>query len=246
MKIVKCKYCGKEFETNSKHTKYCSYSCENKSRYKDAVCLNCGKVFRKCGPNVSCCSPSCGKQYQNRDLQRRETTVKCAICGKEFTKRTIDCEKTEKRNGKHYCSQECMGESFKDRITLICSQCGKEFQRARSGVDLNNKHYFCSKECQKINTDYILKGIDHYGYKTGKTCYKRGENWLKVRRAVYERDNNTCQICGRTQEEVGKKLSVHHIKPYRLFGNYEEANNLENLITLCQSCHMIEEYKLKL
>jgi predicted HNH restriction endonuclease len=33
-------------------------------------------------------------------------------------------------------------------------------------------------------------------------------------------------------------LHVHHIRPYKEFnGNYWEANDLRNLITLCYTCH---------
>lgn len=42
--------------------------------------------------------------------------------------------------------------------------------------------------------------------------------------------------------EFGCKHSVHHITPIREFRDggdldHEAANNLENLITLCRSCH---------
>ena len=53
--------------------------------------------------------------------------------------------------------------------------------------------------------------------------------WKKLADKIRERDNNTCQICGKK----GHLLDVHHIKLYRESKN----NNPKNLITLCNSCH---------
>jgi predicted HNH restriction endonuclease len=41
-------------------------------------------------------------------------------------------------------------------------------------------------------------------------------------------------------------LDVHHVKPFRDFGvaNYLEANQLDNLVTLCKPCHMAIEKTL--
>jgi 5-methylcytosine-specific restriction endonuclease McrA len=59
-----------------------------------------------------------------------------------------------------------------------------------------------------------------------------------------KRDNFTCQRCGITTEETGKSLDVHHIKPYREFnGDHKSAHHLDNLITLCNSCHQIVEWE---
>jgi DEAD/DEAH box helicase domain-containing protein len=33
-------------------------------------------------------------------------------------------------------------------------------------------------------------------------------------------------------------LHVHHITPLREFSNAEAANNMDNLISLCPTCHM--------
>jgi len=68
-----------------------------------------------------------------------------------------------------------------------------------------------------------------------------GEDWKKSRQLVLERDGYECQICGQTQEEhlneYGRDLDVHHIIPKRRFDTDEQANQAENLITLCRGCH---------
>jgi group I intron endonuclease len=52
-----------------------------------------------------------------------------------------------------------------------------------------------------------------------------------LREQIRNRDNYMCQGCNKTQEELGRKLNVHHI-------DYDKTNNKpENLICLCSSCH---------
>lgn len=67
-----------------------------------------------------------------------------------------------------------------------------------------------------------------------------GPNWQTQRRLVLERDGARCRTCGAS----GEVLHVHHIRPFREYDyvrgqneNYRIANQLENLITLCPSCH---------
>ena len=69
-----------------------------------------------------------------------------------------------------------------------------------------------------------------------------GPNWPQQRQLALERDNRRCRTCGARAEEF--LLHVHHIRPFREYGyvpgqndNYRQANQLDNLITLCPSCH---------
>jgi len=53
----------------------------------------------------------------------------------------------------------------------------------------------------------------------------------ELKSLIRERDNHICQLCGRTKEEEGKNLSVHHI-------DYIKENlDPSNLITLCNRCN---------
>jgi DEAD/DEAH box helicase domain-containing protein len=71
-----------------------------------------------------------------------------------------------------------------------------------------------------------------------------GPNWQKQRKAARERDGYKCSVCGRP-EPPEREHDVHHKKPFRTFGyrrgeneNYLQANELENLMTVCPECHM--------
>lgn len=68
-----------------------------------------------------------------------------------------------------------------------------------------------------------------------------GSNWRTQRDKARERDNWECVVCGldngEHKQRYGKGLEVHHIKPFDEFESPEEANRLENLVTVCCSCH---------
>jgi len=62
-----------------------------------------------------------------------------------------------------------------------------------------------------------------------------GPNWPKQRDLARARDGFRCQICGEPEGETAHH--VHHKIPFRMFESIEQANQLANLITLCNSCH---------
>lgn len=64
---------------------------------------------------------------------------------------------------------------------------------------------------------------------------KYGPHWEKIRDQVRARDHYRCQVCGAQESE--HPHHVHHKIPFRSFVNADQANQLENLITLCPACH---------
>lgn len=74
-----------------------------------------------------------------------------------------------------------------------------------------------------------------------------GPSWPAARDLVRRRDGFRCRQCG-APERTGRAHHVHHITPFRSFG-YEpgvnrmdrEANQIDNLITLCPTCHQRAE-----
>ncbi|MGH9426029.1 MAG: HNH endonuclease [Terriglobia bacterium] len=90
-------------------------------------------------------------------------------------------------------------------------------------------------------------GENSRGWRGGWENYY-GPNWKRQKREARKRDNYTCQKCGLTEAELGKALDVHHKKPFKEFGyligantNYKQANHLNNLVSLCPSCHKESE-----
>ncbi|MBI3162984.1 MAG: DEAD/DEAH box helicase, partial [Chloroflexi bacterium] len=89
-----------------------------------------------------------------------------------------------------------------------------------------------------------------------------GPDWPKIRLAVRKRDQFKCQVCGAT--ESSREHDVHHKIPFRAFmrsekspdfslqhqemlhSAREQANRLENLTTLCASCHHKVEQNVRI
>ena len=70
-----------------------------------------------------------------------------------------------------------------------------------------------------------------------------GPNWQQQRNAARARDAYRCTVCG-APESAGRQHDVHHKRPFRAFGYlpgvndaYLQANQVDNLLTLCRTCH---------
>jgi len=68
----------------------------------------------------------------------------------------------------------------------------------------------------------------HWNWQGGKSFEIYPEKFWRMRKAIRERDDYTCQICGKYPA-----FEVHHI-------DYNNKKNCEpeNLITLCRSCNV--------
>ncbi len=71
-----------------------------------------------------------------------------------------------------------------------------------------------------------------------------GPTWPQIRDRARARDKYTCQVCGAV--ETNRQHDVHHKVPFRAFASFVEANRLENLITLCPSCHHKAEQNVRM
>jgi DEAD/DEAH box helicase domain-containing protein len=71
-----------------------------------------------------------------------------------------------------------------------------------------------------------------------------GAFWPAIRKQVMTRDQYRCQVCGQSGE--ANWLHVHHKNPFRSFYSAEEANQTENLVTLCPTCHRFAEQNVKI
>ncbi|HLO30179.1 MAG TPA: DEAD/DEAH box helicase [Anaerolineales bacterium] len=71
-----------------------------------------------------------------------------------------------------------------------------------------------------------------------------GPEWSRIRDRVRARDKYTCQVCGAV--ETNRQHDVHHKTPFRAFSSWAEANRLENLTTLCPSCHHKVEQNVRM
>jgi hypothetical protein len=262
--LVKCEYCGIEFEKsqaeiNRTKNHYCSKQCFKNANFNSVtvICEQCGKEFLKTKANYErdnhhFCSNTCKFKYKNKQIE-----VECEVCGKIHCKKQDEYMKTQH----HYCSKKCMYEGQKKRVKKICEYCGKTFEVPKSS---ENKRVYCSIECKseatkQMETDsrkYIKCdncGIEfmRYNYRADNNKYNfcsyecMGEfrrndeysedyydskEWKELRLLALLRDKQKCCECGTNDA----KLIVHHKVPRRKGGKDE----ISNLITLCNTCHI--------
>jgi len=178
----------------------------------------------------------------------------CEICGQEF-------KSTGRR--KRFCSWKCknifLGSKWRSNGKFVkCSYCGKEIWRKNYLIKKFNR-FFCNKDCQNRYksefADYSwCSGEKQWNWKGGisfleKKLYKqirKKRKYILWRKVILERDNYTCQNCGR----YGNELNVdHYPKPFALIVKDNNLKNLKDMYkckelweisngrTLCKTCH---------
>lgn len=230
---IACLYCSKRFVSIQKNPKYCSHECAQLAQRKriNVVCEQCGitftvKDYRK--DEVRFCSRSCGGKWAMSHRKMVNPNLK----GNQHAKGS--------KSLSQFTSERVRGANnpkWVEPIEAVCKQCGSVYY-GKPWEFKDGRKKFCSKECRY----QYLTGENSPLWLGGETHY-RGKDWVKIRRIVVENQQGICADCGKF---VGVRLPVHHIKPFRQYQTAEEANRLENLIGLCQSCHMKREPRLRM
>lgn len=223
----RCDFCNTEFETTPYQFR------KNKNNF---CSTNCFQEWKRVN------TPSgINSQYYNR------IEIKCDYCGNILYRNPWKIENRKNQ----FCNKKCHDNWYRlnvkrgsespqySTIEKPCSYCGKLLKRQPWQAN-GYEHTFCNKTCHGKWRSENLIGENNPLWQGGHTEY-RGSNWHIQRYLARERDNNTCQHCGITRDQIGRELDVHHIIPFRHFDDYRIANALPNLITLCGSCHMRAE-----
>lgn len=232
----------------------------------EVICDQCGEIYREpqCSAERSrFCSNECQAEWRSesghfvgetnpRQYASSTVEVECAWCGHEKTVYRSRFEENER----HFCDQRCQGDWYSEnrigedtpnwnggRVELTCGSCDGTYLEKRHRTERSK---CCSKECLREWRSENYSGENAPRWKGGYVGYY-GPNWYTQREKARERDGYECRICGMGDEdhteEYGKELPVHHIDPFRTFKpfesveDYERANSLDNLITLCDPHH---------
>ena len=167
------------------------------------LCPECGTI--KCAKASLCKKCRIAKQKAETIPQKY-----CPDCNKPILRESTYCLKCSNRGERH----PRYSGGRKSNYTNHCVDCGKLI------LNVSKRCYSCSRQ-GKLNPLWD-GGVREYGKEFND----------KLKRVIRERDTNVCRQCGCTEENNGKKLSIHHI-------DYDKDNNdPSNLITLCVSCHM--------
>lgn len=157
----------------------------------------------------------------------------CEHCGGRFA---VDASRMRHGRGKH-CSPACQYAAIRarpnTRVACRCLACGMEFSVSPSTLtSKKGAGKYCSRACR----DKHWRGAATPNWQGIREPHRHGPTWHSARRRALKRDANICQCCG-----APDRLHVHHVIPGRLFASTEDANDLNNLVTLCEACHRREE-----
>lgn len=252
-----CEYCGKGFEVTparAKKQRFCSVECNNKSRsYLKQVtktCPQCEKDFvTYTGGNSEqvYCSQKCFSEFKSVIGITGKVIVYCANCNSPVQK--YPSRLNYKR---HFCNMDCKREfmtgrksGYRNSIMKSCLICHRLFALPKS-----RKYRKYCPDCDGRKYEDAYKDIRRHGeehpFFVSSKQKKKGRNWEEQAAKARKRDGKKCVICGEKGNE--RRLPVHHINPRHEFKTLEEletiGNRLDNLITLCQSCHMKAEWGL--
>lgn len=134
------------------------------------------------------------------------------------------------------------GHSPRHRPSL-CLQCGKDLEVPDWFQDAELKVGLCSNSCRKAWTRIDVLSED--SVQLDPSVRKRGANWTQQANRARQRDGYSCRLCGVSEEQLGRRLHVHHNIPFRSFRTNVEANRLEYLISVCSCCHGKLERQLR-
>jgi 5-methylcytosine-specific restriction endonuclease McrA len=181
------------------------------------------------------CNPNAGSN--NGNWSDATETTKCRECGDKF-----EFYPSEKDG--IYCSS-CVDAADGllpdnpmepiERVETSCLACGKQIRVLQSRLDRRKRGVFCDLQCYGDWLSENIVGPDHHQWTGSSPEY--GQGWYAIRRAARLRDEYECQICGTSKDEMGCNPDVHHITPLREFDDPREAHRLDNVISLCRSCH---------
>lgn len=233
-----------------KESKQTDYIVNKMSKYhktlevrETRVCENCGKTFliQPHLPNKNC-SAKCGSEMTSKKLSLK-TVVKCNNCGKDILKipsYIMDMNFCNYKCHGEWKSKNLVGENspFYNRVKRECSNCGKELLVPKSRDVREN--VYCDTKCmgEHYSESEMFSGDNSPKWTGGKiTRNEYGANWMRQRNRVRTREKYACKRCGKTEEDNKEELSVHHIKNFKLFSSYREANHMSNLVGLCRECH---------
>lgn len=178
-------------------------------------------------------------QHENRGLSRAGQgdiyTCECVQCRHQFI--------GQKYNANKFCSYKCYHNNRWPKSERKFVKIDGIWYKGRCG-DCNmlitsqyaKRCWSCRLVYEKIHPSFVRKsGREHYNWRGGITDInhkiRSSQEMKDWRKAIFERDNFTCQKCG----QIGGRLQADHIKPFSLFP--ELRFDLSNGRTLCYDCH---------
>ena len=173
------------------------------------------------------------------------------IDGRTFKKyycKEFNCSNEISYTNFQYGSKRCNSCSKKGKRNPMYNKKGKLSPVYIDGRS-SKSHYCinCKKEISFVTWHYSKLcnsccriGEKNSNWRNGSSCELYPLGWNKTfKEQIRYRDRYICQLCGDPEIECRRKLDVHHI-------DYDKKNiSTDNLVSLCQSCHMKTNYNRK-
>lgn len=178
--------------------------------------------------------PNCEKEFNPKRKTSKYCSVYCArwSCHKIFIPKKVSKELIIKL----YCEEKLSMANVAKRIGCGETMIHKWLHRFNVPIRTRSQSLLGRKKSEEhiekhrlaLRGKYVLE--KSFNWKGGKSFEPYGKDWKEtLKESIRQRDNNMCQLCGKTQNN--RRLSVHHI-------DYCKKNlNPDNLIALCLYCH---------
>jgi len=175
----KCLECERDFISNEKYTKFCSFSCAGKHKNKigigkEGFCRNCETKFSKKHSKHYFCSNKCKGAYGHTHAKKE--TIKCSYCEKSFERSVW-----QHRGENSFCSKKCESKFVikKNEDSRICKECGKTFLCKKS-----DKLILCSMKCQGKWQSENRRGKNSPNYKHSYPESKRNRRCKQCKKVI--------------------------------------------------------------
>lgn len=121
------------------------------------------------------------------------------------------------------------------KVMLICEECEVEFPAWSSDIK-EGRGRFCTKKCYSKWMSKHFSGKNNPAWKGGASFEPYCEKFnAEFKKYIRDKFGRVCFLCGKTEEDNGKKLSVHHVNGNKNCGCDEDETC--QFVPLCVSCH---------
>lgn len=176
------------------------------------------------------CRCKCGSTKTISKSSWNQGVQSCGCYKVDNARRLYTDDLTDKVFGKITVLQPIFRDGQPPKWLCIC-ECGEEFET--NGITLKTGSGMCKKCWAKHNS-----GENNPSWNPNLTDEDRenrrvyqGNSQELWRKQVFERDDYTCQCCGKR----GGKLNAHHLDGYNWCK--ERRFDIDNGVTLCRECH---------
>jgi len=207
---------------NQKFCKDCGEPCQGER------CKTCYEVYQN--------SPEYSKHAKyirsKRPNKYKPKDYICPDCeGEKLSPTSPRCRScaAKRRNEERYKDPE-----FREKLSGIHKKVFEEQPEKVQKLRAGHRKFIQDPERKEkfYESREVVSGEEHHWYRDGSCLDSEygGEFDERLKFQIRQRDQ-TCQMCGKTEEENGEALSVHHID------GDKENNDPQNLIALCRNCH---------